>query len=113
MSEDNIEMEENGEEDSSPVTEFEWSDEKAEANLEKHGVAFEEAEEAFDDSFAYIFDDEEHWEDETRELLIGYSKRNRLLFISFVQRAPNLIRIISARLADRSERKKYEQEKRF
>lgn len=113
MSDDDIEFEENGEDNDSPEIEFEWSDEKADANLKKHEVAFEEAETAFDDSYAYIFDDEEHWEDESRELLIGYSERNRLLFISFVQRTPNLIRIISARLADRSERKKYEQEKRF
>ena len=96
-----------------PNIEIEWSVEKAATNLRKHGVSFDEAETAFDDEFAYIFDDEEHSDDERREILIGYSSRNRLLIVSFVQRAPNYVRIISARLADRSERKKYEEEKRF
>jgi uncharacterized protein len=60
-----------------------------------------------------IFDDEFHSDEEPREWLIGYSSRNRLLIVSFVLRAPRLIRIISARMADRSERKTYEEKKRF
>lgn len=93
--------------------EFEWSDDKAASNIRKHGVSFDEAETAFDDPYAYIFDDEEHFDDEPRELLIGYSQRNHLLIVAFVQRFFNLVRIISARLADKSERRKYEKEKRF
>lgn len=113
MSEDDIELEENGEEDESREIEFEWSDEKAEANLQKHGVTFEEASTAFNDDLAYIQEDELHSDEEPREWLIGYSERNRLLMISFLQRAHDRIRIISARLVTRRERKIYEERKRF
>ena len=112
MSDEDIEFEE-GEENSSPEIEFEWSDEKAEANLQKHDVAFEEASTAFNDDFAYIQEDELHSEDEPREWLIGYSDRDRLLMISFLQRAHDKVRIISARLVTRRERKIYEERSRF
>ncbi len=92
---------------------FEWSAKKAASNLKKHGISFEEAETAFDDEHAYIFDDETHSDDEPRELVIGYSNRNRLLIVSFIQRVWNYIRIISARRANRAEHTKYEEEKRF
>jgi uncharacterized DUF497 family protein len=92
--------------------EFEWDDDKAARNRRKHRVDFEEAKTAFDDPHALVFDDEEHSHQEQRELLIGYSNRNRILLVAFVLRFYNLIRIISARLASRGERKKYEQEKR-
>ncbi|MDE3087864.1 MAG: BrnT family toxin [Chloroflexota bacterium] len=92
--------------------EFEWSVTKAVSNLKKHGVSFEEAETAFDDTFAYIFDDEWHSAEEPREILIGYSDRNRLLFVSFVQRASEHIRIISARVADQKEHEDYEENPR-
>jgi uncharacterized DUF497 family protein len=88
---------------------FEWSAKKAAGNLRKHGVSFEEAETVFDDPLAYIQADESHSEDESREWLIGYSQRNRLLLIAFIQRVTNRIRIISARLATRSERTIYEE----
>ncbi len=93
--------------------EFEWSVTKAASNLNKHGVGFDEAETAFDDEFAYIFEDEWHSDEESREILIGYSDRNRLLFVSFVQRAPDHIRIVSARVADPKERKSYEENPRI
>ena len=92
---------------------FGWDEAKAAQNVKKHGVDFEEAKTAFDDPYAHVFDDDEHFDDEPRELLIGYSQRNRLLIVAFVQRFYDLVRIISARLADRSERRKYEKEKRF
>ena len=89
--------------------EFEWSTETAANNLRKHGVSFDEAETVFDDALARIFDDELHSDNEPREILIGYSSKNRLLIIAFVQRAHDLIRIISARRADRKEQKVYEE----
>src|SRR4051812_13347983 len=95
-----------------PNPEFTWDPNKARRNLERHGVSFDEAVTAFNDPFALIIDDETHSSDETRELLIGFSKRNRLLFVVFFERTISRIRLISARLADRSERKQYEQEKR-
>ncbi len=91
-----------------PAFSFEWSTSKAAANQKKHGIGFEEAETVFDHPHALILPDEYHSDDESREILIGYSARNRLLFVSFVERAPNRIRIIRARLADRKERRDYE-----
>jgi uncharacterized DUF497 family protein len=88
--------------------EFEWDESKAAANLSKHSVSFEEAKTVFDNVLAVIFDDEAHSVGEKREIIIGYSRNNRLLLISFTER-PYAIRIISARLATPRERKDYEQ----
>ncbi len=93
--------------------EFDWSANKAAQNQKKHGISFEEAASAFDDDHAAIFADEWHEDDELREILVGYSSKNRILFVSFVQRADNMIRIISARRANLEERKRYEDEARF
>ena len=88
--------------------EFEWDESKVAANLNKHGVSFEEAKTVFDNVLAVIFDDEAHSVGERREIIIGHSQNNRLLLISFAERS-NTIRIISARSATRSESKDYEQ----
>ncbi|NJP12140.1 MAG: BrnT family toxin [Leptolyngbyaceae cyanobacterium RU_5_1] len=87
---------------------FEWDESKADANLKKHGVSFEEAKTVFDNPMAVIFDDEAHSIDEQREIIIGHSRKNRLLLVSFTERS-NSIRIISARPATRREREDYEQ----
>lgn len=87
---------------------FEWDKNKAATNLQKHGVSFDEAVTVFDDPRAPIFDDEDHSEDEAREIIIGYSKSNRLLLVCFVDRMIDIIRIISARLATRKERRDHE-----
>jgi uncharacterized protein len=88
--------------------EFEWDKSKATANLTKHDVSFEEAKTVFDNVLAVIFDDQAHSVGEKREIIIGHSRNNRLLLISFTERS-NVIRIISARLATRREREDYEQ----
>lgn len=88
--------------------EFEWDESKAAANLKKHGVSFEEAKSVFDNPLALIFDDEAHAFDERREIIIGHSRKNRLLLVCFTER-PSAIRIISARLATRREREDYEE----
>lgn len=88
---------------------FTWDRQKADRNRQEHeGVTFEEAATVFRDPLAYIFDDDEHSDEEHRELIIGYSRRSRLLIVSFTERA-DVIRIISARKADSDERKDYEQ----
>jgi uncharacterized DUF497 family protein len=87
---------------------YEWDESKAAANLKKHGISFEEAKTVFDNVLAVIFDDEAHSESEQREIIIGHSRNNRLLLIAFTER-PSAIRIISARLATRTEREDYEQ----
>ncbi|MEH2263583.1 MAG: BrnT family toxin [Nostoc sp.] len=88
--------------------EFEWDKSKATANLTKHGVSFEETKTVFDNVLAVIFDDEAHSVGEKRDIIIGHSRNNRLLLISFTERS-NAIRIISARLATRKEHEDYEQ----
>ena len=88
--------------------EFEWDDTKAASNQAKHYVSFEEAQTVFTNPLAVIFDDEEHSDDEKREIIIGHSQTNRLLLVSFTERS-NAIRIISAREATRHERKEYEE----
>ncbi|MEQ8756810.1 MAG: BrnT family toxin [Coleofasciculus sp. G1-WW12-02] len=86
---------------------FEWDDQKASLNLKKHGVSFEDAKAVFNDPLAYIFEDEWHSVGERREIIIGH-QNNRLLLVCFTERRTNLIRIISARLATKKERKDYE-----
>ncbi len=88
---------------------FEWDSRKAEANMKKHQVSFDEASTVFDDPLAYIFDDEDHTTDEHREIMIGHSIVDRLLVVSFTERTEDVIRIISARLATRTERSDYEE----
>lgn len=90
--------------------EFDWDPQKAASNLTKHGVGFDEAETVFGDLLAAIFPDEDHSVDEKREIIIGYSDRERLLVISFTERSDDLMRIISARRADPDERRKHENE---
>ena len=88
---------------------FEWDEDKAAANLRKHGVTFDEASSVFADSLAVIFDDEEHSLDEIREIMIGHSVLQRLLLVSFTERGDDLVRIISARKATKRERKDHEE----
>ncbi len=87
---------------------FEWNKEKAEINLKKHGVSFEEAETVFGDSLAKIFVDEVHSFEEKREIIVGHSIKNHLLIICFTEREMETIRIISARETTSKERRKYE-----
>ncbi len=87
---------------------FEWDSEKAEINLKKHGVSFAEAESVWNDYFyADLFDDE-HSVEENRFIIVGESVPNRLLIVSYTERA-NRVRIISARELTPKERRDYEQ----
>lgn len=86
---------------------FEWHKEKAELNFKKHNVSFEEAITVFDDTLGIYKTDDEHSIGEERCYLIGNSIKNRLLVVSFTERGNN-IRIITARLATKNERKYYE-----
>src|SRR5258708_6040778 len=88
---------------------FRWYDKKAETNRPGHGVSFEEAESVFDDLLARIDPDPDHSDEENRELIFGHSGKGRLLLISFVERGDS-VRIISAREADKEERKRYEED---
>jgi hypothetical protein len=87
---------------------YEWDEKKNRSNQRKHGVAFEEARTAFLDENARRVPDPDHSIDEDRYILVGLSIRLRLLVICHCYREPErVIRIISARKADRSERSDY------
>lgn len=88
---------------------FEWDGRKAEANVRKHGISFDEASTVFDDPLALVLADEEHSDDEVREIIVGHSVLQRLLLVSFTERDEDVIRIISCRKADKRERKHYEE----
>ena len=89
--------------------EFEWNTEKAEANLKKHEVSFDEAKTVFKDPLFVIFVDPDHSVEENRFIIMGESNQNRLLVVSFTGRPPKT-RLISARKATRVERRKYEED---
>ena len=88
--------------------EYEWDENKAAANLSKHGVSFEEAKTVFDDPLYVDFYDPDHSNGEHRFILLGQSAQGRLLFVSYMERSGS-IRLISAREATLSERRAYEQ----
>ncbi|MCO6437243.1 MAG: BrnT family toxin [Phycisphaerae bacterium] len=88
---------------------FEWDSKKAASNVTKHGVTFDEASTVFADPLAVIFDDDDHSQDELREIIIGHSVLEQLLLVSFTERGKMVVRIISARKATRRERKDYEE----
>ena len=87
---------------------FEWDPGKAEKNLKIHGVSFDEASTAFQDSLSLTIYDPLHSDKEDRSVLIGYSNRSRLLVIVHTEKENN-VRIISARKATKKERKQYEE----
>lgn len=83
---------------------FEWDRAKAAANLSKHRVSFEEARTVFYDDFAIQFFDEDHSSAEERFIMLGMSSNARLLVVCHCERGKGeVIRIISARRATRSE----------
>lgn len=86
---------------------FQWNPNKAVSNAEKHGVSFEEAVTVFGDPLAITISDPNHSVGEFRLLTTGLSGLQRLLVVSHTERAGE-VRLISARLATRQERKSYE-----
>jgi len=90
------------------MVEFEWDHAKAEPNLKKHGVSFEEARSVFYDDLAVQFFDESLGE-ETRFILLGRSNLSRVLVVVHCERGENdeILRIISARKATKTERNFY------
>jgi uncharacterized DUF497 family protein len=91
---------------------FSWDPRKADSNLRKHGIAFDEAITVFNDPMALIFDDMVHSEEEHREIIIGFSTLRRLILVCFVERIEDTIRIISARRATKAEISDYEKNAR-
>jgi uncharacterized DUF497 family protein len=88
---------------------FEWDPAKAEANVRKHGVTFEEAKTIFRDPFSLeIKDDANSIRDEARFITIGRSVEGRILLVGNCDRGDN-IRIYSARCATPREQRTYEE----
>ena len=87
---------------------FEWDPQKASQNREKHGVSFREASTVFGDPLSITFDDPGQSIGERRFLTFGISALDRAIIVSHTDRG-DTIRIISARLMTRYERKSYEQ----
>jgi len=87
---------------------FESDPEKADANLQKHAVSFDEASTVFGDPLSLLMPDPDHSADEERYLVLGMSARQKLLLVAFAERPPST-RLISARRATRGERKRYEE----
>ena len=87
---------------------YECDPAKAKRNLREHGVSFEDAATVFLDPLAMTYPDPDHSDEEDREITIGYSTNQRLLFVSHVQRR-NHTRLISARETTRRERKQHEE----
>lgn len=87
--------------------EFEWDDEKADSNLKKHSVSFEEGATVFNDLQIDTIFDPDHSVDEERYISIGISIQGNLLVIVHTERGER-IRLISCRKATDAERKTYE-----
>ena len=88
---------------------FEWNPGKAEANLMKHDVSFEESTSVFFDPLSLTVLDPLHSDEEDRFIITGFSEHGRQLVVAHTDR-DDKIRIISARLATPNERRRYEQE---
>ncbi len=89
---------------------FEWNDNKAESNMIKHGIDFHEAKTVFHDDYARLIPDPDSSVSEERFILIGQSVQFKTLIVCHCYRNKNeSIRIISARKADKAERKQYEE----
>lgn len=87
---------------------IEWDRAKNTINKRKHGVSFEEAETVFSDEHALFIDDPEHSDEEERFILPGLSAVLRTLVVCHCYREKDeIIRVISARKADRTERNHY------
>ena len=85
---------------------FEWDEQKAQENLSKHDVSFEECSTIFGDPWSLTIGDPVHSIEEDRWITIGLSVRGRILVVVHTERGDNM-RIISTRLATPRERRAY------
>jgi len=89
---------------------FEWDARKADSNLKKHGVSFQEAASVFGDALSITYYDPDHSVREHRFITVGVSRSGRVLMVAHTDRGDN-VRIISARKTTRKEREYYEEGK--
>jgi hypothetical protein len=87
---------------------FAWDEQKNRSNRQKHGVSFEEAQSVFLDEDAREFFDPDHSKEEDRFIMLGMSSRLRILVVCHCYReSDRVIRIISARRANKQEQQAY------
>ncbi len=87
---------------------FAWNETKAQANLLKHKISFNEATSVFSDDNARLIYDPDHSLEEERFLLLGLSYKLKILIVVHcIKDEGNEIRIISARKASKKEQKQY------
>lgn len=87
---------------------FDWNPAKADINIKKHGVSFEESCSIFYDEFAVQFFDQDNSDVEDRFLMLGMSNETNILIVCHCERDNgNTIRIISSRKATKNEQKHY------
>ena len=91
---------------------YEWYPKKADENLKRHRISFDEATSVFTDPFALTFDDPAHSVDEQRYITIGTSSTQRILFLSHADRGEDHVRIISARSATPTEAHAYQESRK-
>ena len=90
------------------IIRFQWDQGKNLSNIKKHKISFEEAKTVFFDDNARLIPDPEHSINEERFIILGFSSKLRLLVVVHAYREnENVIRIISARKATKSEIKYY------
>jgi uncharacterized protein len=86
---------------------FDWDERKEAQNRRRHGVSFEEAHTVFFDDHALVIADPDHSATEDRFVVLGLSSVLRELVVCHCYRGDDVIRIISARKANRAERAQY------
>lgn len=87
---------------------FDWDKGKNQSNQRKYGISFEEAQTVFVDENALLIHDPDHTDEEDRFILLGLSAKLRILVVCHCYRKNDeIIRIISARKAERFEQKQY------
>jgi hypothetical protein len=91
---------------------FQWDQKKNNENIKKHKISFEEAKSVFFDENARVISDPEHSIDEDRFIILGFSmKLNLLVVVHTYRENDEIIRIISARKATKTESKYYKEVK--
>ena len=89
---------------------FTWDSKKNSANVQKHGISFEEAKSVFYDDNARLMHDPDHSEDEERFIILGLSEKLNILVVCHCYKEDNgIIRIISARKATKNEKNQYQE----
>jgi len=90
---------------------YEWNEEKNKLNQDKHGISFEEAKEVFEDALQISKLDKRFSYFEERWITLGSTSKHKVLVVAnlfFTEEGEEIIRIISARKANKQERKSYE-----